>query len=226
VGRPAGGTGQPLSHAAGHPPAGLDATNKSLAASERDDVARQPWREAAQHLEVTDLVCVDESGTHRAMPARSSRAPRGARAVGAAPRTRGRVTTLLASRSLGGRGAAMPIDGGTTPAVCEASVEQGLAPTLRPGQGGGLDNGGAPQRDTARRAIEARHCRGLFLPAYAPDCSPIEAAFSKIKAGLRRVEARTQAALAAAIGEALRTVTPADARGWFTQCGYPIPAQS
>jgi transposase len=175
---------------------------------------------------VNDLVFVDERGTHRAMPPRSSRAPRGERAVGAAPRNRGRVTTRRASRSLGGMGAAMTIEGGTNQAVVEAYVEPGLAPTLRPGQVVVLDNVGAHQSDTARRAIEARGCRVLFLPAYSPDCSPIEAAFSKIKAGRRRVEARTQAALEAAIGEALRTVPPADARGWFTHCGYPIPAQS
>jgi transposase len=174
---------------------------------------------------VTDLVFVDERGTHRAMTPRSSRAPRGERAVGAAPRNRGRVTTLLASLSLGGMGAAMTIEGGTNQAVFEAYVEQGLAPTLRPGQGVVLDNVGAHQRATARQAIEARQCRVLFLPAYAPDFSPIEEAFSKVKAVLRQLEARTQAALEEAIGEALRAVTPADARGWFTHCGYPIPAQ-
>ena len=174
---------------------------------------------------MTDLVFVDESGTHRAMTPLSSRAPRGERAVAAAPRNRGRVTTLLASLSLGGMGAAMTIVGGTNQAVFEAYVEQGLAPTLRPGQVGVLDNGGAHQSDKARQAIEARQCRVLFLPAYSPDFSPIEEAFSKVKAVLRQIEARTQAALEEAIGEALRTVSPADARGWFTHCGYPIPAQ-
>lgn len=174
---------------------------------------------------MTDLVFVDESGTHRAMTPLYSRAPRGQRAVGAAPRNRGRATTLLASLSLAGMGAAMTIVGGTNQAVFEAYVEQGLAPTLRPGQVVVLDNVGAHQSDTARRAIEARQCRVLFLPAYSPDFSPIEEAFSKVKAVLRQLEARTQAALEEAIGEALRTVSPADARGWFTHCGYPIPAQ-
>jgi transposase len=204
----------------------MDAKKKSLAASERDEVARRQWREAAERLDVNDLVFVDESGTHRAMTPRYGRAPRGARAAGAAPRNRGRAITLLASLSLGGMGAAMTIEGGTNQAVFEAYVEQGLAPTLRPGQVVVLDNVGAHQSDTARRAIEARQCRVLFLPAYSPDFSPIEEAFSKVKAALRQAEARTKAALEEAIGEALRAVTPADARGWFTHCGYPIPAQS
>jgi transposase len=175
---------------------------------------------------VTALVFVDECGAHRALTPRSSRAPRGARAVGAAPRNRGRVTTLLASLSLAGMGAAMTIAGGTDQAAFEAYVEQGVAPTLRPGQIVIMDNVGAHQSDTARRAIEARGCRVLFLPPYSPDFSPIEEAFSKIKASLRRAGARTQAELEAAIGEALRLVTTSDARGWFTHCGYPVPAHS
>lgn len=203
----------------------MDAKKKSLAASERDEVARQQWRAAAQRLDVNDLVFVDESGTHRAMTPLYGRAPRGARAVGATPRNRGRVTTLLASLSLAGMGAAMTIEGGTDRAVFEAYVEQGLAPTLRPGQVVVIDNLRAHQSDKARRAIEARGCRVLFLPAYSPDFSPIEEAFSKIKACLRRAGARTRAELEAAIGAALRLVTAADARGWFTHCGYPIPAQ-
>jgi transposase len=155
-----------------------------------------------------------------------ARAPRGERAVGTVPRNRGTVTTLLASLSLAGMGAAMTIEGGTDTAVFDAYVEQGLAPTLRPGQVVVLDNVGAHQSERARQAIEARGCRLLFLPAYSPDLSPIELAFSKLKAGLRRVEARTQSALDEAISQVLETVTPADAHGWFAHCGYSLPAQA
>jgi len=154
-----------------------------------------------------------------------ARAPRGERAVGTVPRNRGTVTTLLASLSLAGMGAAMTLEGGTDTAVFDAYVEQGLAPTLRPGQIVVLDNVGAHQSERARQAIEARGCRLLFLPAYSPDLSPIELAFSKLKAALRRLAARTQATLEEAIGEALRMITPADARGWFAHCGYSLPAQ-
>jgi transposase len=60
----------------------------------------------------------------------------------------------------------------------------------------------------------------LFLPSYSPDFSPIEEAFSKLKAVLRRVGARTPEILQEVIGEALLTITPQDAFGWFTHCGY------
>lgn len=71
-----------------------------------------------------------------------------------------------------------------------------------------------------RQLIEARGCELLFLLAYSPDDSPIEETFSKLKAFLRRVGARTYEAFQEAIGQALETVTAQDALGWFTHCGY------
>ena len=58
------------------------------------------------------------------------------------------------------------------------------------------------------------------LPSYSPDFSPIEEAFSKLKAWLRRAKARTREALLDALARALEAVTPQDARGWFRHCGY------
>jgi transposase len=83
-----------------------------------------------------------------------------------------------------------------------------------------LDNLSVHKGARVRQLIEERGCELLFLPAYSPDCSPIEETFSKVKAFLRRVGARTQEALQDAIGLALETVTAQDALGWFTHCGY------
>lgn len=76
--------------------------------------------------------------------------------------------------------------------------------------------------EKVRQAIEARGCQLLFLPSYSPDLSPIEEAFSKLKAFLRRIGARTPEALQEAIGQALLTITSQDARGWFGHCGYVL----
>ncbi len=172
------------------------------------------------------LVFVDESGTHTSMTRRRARAPRGERAYGSVPRNRGRMTTLLASLTLaGGMGPAMTVEGGTTTEVFEAYVEQVLAPALVPGQVVVLDNLAAHHAARARELVEARGCRLVFLPAYSPDFSPIEEAFSKVKALLRKTEARTREALFEAIGRALAAVSVADARGWFAHCGYPVAAQ-
>jgi transposase len=77
-----------------------------------------------------------------------------------------------------------------------------------------------------KQAIEARGCHLLFLPAYSPDFSPIEEAFSKVKTFLRQRGARTREALQEAIAQALLLITSQDALGWFAHCGYPPPLLS
>ena len=105
-------------------------------------------------------------------------------------------------------------------------IEQILAPSLHSGQIVIMDNLSIHQGERVRQAIEAKGCQLLFLPAYSPDLSPIEEAFSKLKAYLRRVGARTHEALFEALAAALLTVTAADAPGWFTHCGYRAPNTS
>ncbi len=172
------------------------------------------------------LVFVDEAGTHTSMTRRHARSPRGRRAPGVVPRNRGRVTTLVASLTLAGMGPALAVEGGTTIAVFEAYVDQVLAPSLVPGQVVVVDNLAAHHASRARELVEARGAELVFLPAYSPDFSPIEEAFSKAKELLRTAAVRTREALVEAIGRALRAVTAADARGWFTHCGYPIADQA
>lgn len=88
-----------------------------------------------------------------------------------------------------------------------------------------MDNLSAHKGQSVREAIQARGCQVLFLPSYSPDLSPIEEAFSKLKAFLRRVGARTREDLVEALSQALETITAQDALGWFTHCGYFPAAQ-
>ena len=154
-----------------------------------------------------------------------ARAPKGQRAYGRVPRNRGKNTTLLASMGAYGMGACMTVIGSATKAVFEAYVEEVLAPSLAPGGVVVMDNLGAHRSRRVRELIEGRGCELLFLPPYSPDFSPIEEAFSKIKALLRRAKARTREALVEAIGRALSAVTAEDAAGYFGHCGYPIGDQ-
>ncbi len=162
---------------------------------------------------------------HTSMVRRYARAPKGERAYGSVPRNRGKNTTLVASLSLGGIGAAMTFEGATTKVVFETYVEEVLAPMLKPGQIVVMDNLGAHKGARIKELIEARGATLLFLPAYSPDISPIEEAFSKIKALLKKAAARTREALVEAIGLALEAVTSEDAEGWFVHCGYQAEAQ-
>ncbi len=196
-----------------------------MGASERDEAARSAWRGGVSRLDPSRLIFVDECATNVGLAPLRARAPRGERAFGKAPRNRGKNTTLLASMTARGMGPCVAVEGATTGAVFEAYVERVLAPALRPGQVVVLDNLNAHKGERVRELVEARGCELLFLPAYSPDFSPIEEAFSKVKALLRREKARTREALVGAIGWALDAVSGRDARGFFVHCGYPPRAQ-
>ena len=163
---------------------------------------------------------MDEFGTNVRLTPLRARAARGERASGKVPRNRGKNTTLLASMGLRGMGPSLAVEGGTTRAVFEAYDERALAPSLSPGQVVMMDNLQAHKGERVRKLIEGRGCEVLFLPAYSPDFSPIEEAFSKVKALLGRAEARTRGALVEEIGRALDALSEHDARGWFAHCGY------
>jgi transposase len=199
------------------------AQKKSLRASERDEAARAAWRDEAAALDPASVAFLDETSTHTALTRLRARAPRGQRAVGAAPRNHGPNVTLLATLTPTGVGPGVVFEGAADRLACEAFVEQFLVPSLRRGQVVVLDNLSAHKGERLRRLIEGKGCRLLFLPPYSPDFNPIELAFAKVKARLRRAAARERPALAAAIGEALAAVTAAAARGFFAHCGFPLP---
>jgi transposase len=145
--------------------------------------------------------------------------------VGRVPRNHGPNVTLFAALTPAGIGPAMVMEGAADGESVALYVRELLAPGLRPGQVVVMDNLSAHKGAAIRELIEAAGGRVLFLPAYSPDFNPIEPAFAKVKAHLRGAAARTFDALVAAIGEALDAVTPADARGCFAHCGYPLPDQ-
>jgi transposase len=172
------------------------------------------------------LVFVDESGTHTALTRLFARAPRGQRAFGQVPRNRGKNTTYVAALTWQGMQAPWTVEGAMDTAAFVVYVDAVLGPTLQPGQIVVLDNLSVHQAAHIRMLIEARGCELWYLPAYSPDLNPIEEAFSKLKAGLRRLGARTRDGLLEAIAQVLVTITTQDAHGWFTHAGCTLPAQS
>ena len=204
---------------------GLDAKKKSLIASERDEAERVAFRAMSAVWEATQVIFVDESGAQTTMTPRYSRAPRGERAYGSVPRNHGTNTTLVASLSLAGPGEAMTLAGALDADAFAAYLATSLVPSLVPGQIVVMDNLSVHKDRRVRPLIEGAGCTLVYLPAYSPDFTPIEQAFSKIKEYLRRAGARTQEALDAAITAALATITTQDAIGWFTHCGYLPPSR-
>jgi transposase len=185
-------------------------------------VKRAAWRAALAGVPSADLVFVDESGANVRMTRAYARAPKHERAVGRVPRNHGKPTSLVAALTPHGLRAPRRRLGAFNAEAFAAYVEEALCPALRPGQVVALDNLNIHKGPRVRAAIEAAGCRLVFLPPYSPDFSPIEPAFAKLKAALRKVGARAQEALDAAIDQAVAAITPQDARGFFRHCGYPL----
>ena len=198
----------------------MDPKKRSLGAAERNETKRQTWHRIVRHIDANRLVFIDESGANITLVPQYGRAPRGERCPGRVPRNYGENLTLLSSLTLDGISSAMILDGAVDARAFRLYIKRVLVPTLRPGQLVILDNLSVHKQEAVRHAIHAAGCRVLFLPPYSPDLTPIEQAFSKIKAYLRRVEARTRVALEAALAVAIDLVTSADAAGFFRHCGY------
>ena len=145
--------------------------------------------------------------------------------LGSVPRNRGKNTTLVAALTPDGLRSPGCSRGRWTGHLHLVHPEE-LAPTLRPGQVVVLDNLSVHKAARIREALAARGCALLFLPPYSPDFTPIEQAFSKLKAILRGLGARTREALVEAARVALDAITPEDAAAWFAHAGYVLPARA
>lgn len=119
-----------------------------------------------------------------------------------------------------GRTACMTVEGALNAEVFRCYVREILLPTLTPGDILVMDNLSAHKDREALHLLAQAGIKVRFLPAYSPDFNPIELMWSKVKAFLRKVEARTNDALLRAIGDALSRITQKDATHWFAHCGY------
>ena len=163
---------------------------------------------------------IDETWATTAMARRYGRARRGARVVGAVPHGHWKTTTFVAALRHDGLSAPCVFDGAINGARFRAYVEQGLAPTLRPGDIVVMDNLSAHKVTGVRAAIEARGARLLYLPPYSPDLNPIEQAFAKLKALLRQAATRSLDVLWHTLGQLLDAFSPAECAHYLAHAGY------
>jgi transposase len=201
---------------------GITRKKKTLGAVERDEEARRIFREVIQRLKAEDVVVVDETGSRIGMTPLYGRAPHGSRVYDKAIRNYGKNMTLLASMTPKGMQAAMTLEGAVDETAFEAYIQYVLLPTLRPGQIVIMDNLSSHKTDAVQQLIRQASCQLLFLPAYSPDFSPIEEAFSKLKAFLRRCRCQTTSNLIKAIECGLEKITANDAKGWFAHAGFCV----
>ncbi len=166
------------------------------------------------------LVFIDETAVKTNLTRLRGRAPVGERLYGAAPFGKWGTQTFIAGLTHDALIAPWVIDGAMDGPAFETYVETQLAPVLDPGTVVILDNLSTHKNARAAAALKKSGCWFLFLPPYSPDLNPIEMAFSKLKAHLRRIGARTFSALLEALGEICDLFDPAECWNFLKAAGY------
>lgn len=154
------------------------------------------------------------------MARRHGWAPRGERLRVGIPHGPWKTTTFVAGLTLRGMIAPLVLDGPINRIAFETHVEKVLIPELRPGDIVVMDNLSSHKGPNVREMIEAADAGLLYLPPYSPDFNPIENAFAKLTASLRKAAERTVDGLWTAIGRLLHTFNPQECANHFAAAGY------
>jgi transposase len=171
-------------------------------------------------MNATRLVFIDETWATTNMTRLRGRCQRGRRLVAAVPHGHWRTSTFVAALRMRGLTAPLVLDGAMNGDAFRAYVEQILAPTLAPGDIVVMDNLASHKVAGVRQVIEARDATLLYLPPYSPDLSPIEQAFARLKALIRKAAARSRDALWNAIGRFVTRFDPHECANYFANAGY------
>jgi transposase len=181
---------------------------------------RQDWFDGRFDLDPERLVFIDETWASTNMARQRGRAPKGERLLAAIPHGHWKTTTFVAGLRLSGMMAPMVLDGPINRDAFQAYVDQVLVPELKPGDIVIMDNLSSHKGARVREAIETAGATLLYLPPYSPDLNPIENAFAKLKALLRKAAARSVDSLWTAIGRVIDLFTPSECVNYFKAAGY------
>lgn len=166
------------------------------------------------------LVFIDETSVNTKMTRQRGRARKGKRLQASAPFGKWGTQTFIAGLRHDGLTAPWVIPGAMDREAFNIYIETQLAPTLAPGDVVILDNLSVHKSAKAEAVLRARGAWMLFLPQYSPDLNPIEMAFAKLKAHLRKATARTFDALIDAIGDICNLYDPTECWNYFKAAGY------
>jgi transposase len=172
------------------------------------------------------LVFIDESAVLTNLARRYGRSPCGQRATAKVPFGHWKRLSVLSALGLEGFLATMSIEAATDSDTFAAYLEQVLLPVLRERKPDAvlvMDNLRPHKTPEVQAVLDGSGFAYRSLPSYSPDLSPIEPGWAKMKAHLRRVAARTVAALEQALAPALDSITAQDAASFFRHCGYACP---
>lgn len=186
---------------------------------ERPDVAeaRIAWKAEQGSLDPAKLVFIDETGTSTNMARLCGRGKRGQRVIGRVPWGHWKTMTFVAGLRQDGITAPFVIDCAMNGAIFVEYVRQCLAPTLKPDDIVVMDN--LPAHKIGQ-IVEAAGAEPRYLPPYSPDLNPIEQAFSKLKAHLRKAQERSLDRLWQRIGQLIPLFKPRECANFFANAGY------
>lgn len=181
---------------------------------------RLAWFDGQGDLDPDRLAFIDETWAKTNMGRTHGRRPRGERLRMGFPHGHWKTTTFVGALTARGMIAPFVLGGPINRDAFKAYVERVLAPELRPGNIVVMDNLSGHKGPRARALIEAAGAELRFLPPYSPDSNPIENAFAKLKALLRKAAERTVEGLWSAIGRIVDLFSPNECANYFRACGY------
>lgn len=164
------------------------------------------------------VLFIDETSIKTNMTPQRGRSMKGQRLIADAPFGKWNTQTFIAALRCDGLVAPWVIDGAINAKAFETYLETQLVPTLRKGDVVIWDNLNVHKSARAKEIIKQAGAWVLFLPRYSPDYNPIEKAFSKIKALLRKAKARSYEALWKAVGRISSIFTPQECWNYFKSC--------
>jgi len=181
---------------------------------------REAWRQEQSGFDPARLVFIDETWASTNMARRHGRCPRGERLQVGVPHGHWKTTTFVGALTLRGFIAPWVLNGPINRDAFETYVGKVLVPELRKGDIVVMDNLSSHKGSKVRNLIEAAGAQLRYLPPYSPDLNPIENAFSKLKALLRKAAERTVDGLWTQIGCLLDRFRPDECKNYFTAAGY------
>jgi transposase len=194
------------------------------AEQQRPDVqkSRKDWVRKSRRLDFRKLVFLDETGAKTNMTRLYGWGPKSERLKEPVPHGHWNTTTLVQAVDYQGCRAAMTTNGPMNSWIFDKFVDWILLPNLRSGDILVMDNLSSHKSVLTLLKIESKGVEIRFLPPYSPDLNPIEKIFSKVKAVLRSLAARTTRTLDKAISKAIASITPDDCINCFNACGYGL----
>jgi transposase len=183
---------------------------------------RKIWQENQHKIDTPNTYWIDETGTNTGMTRLYGRAFSNERIFDYVPDVRFERTSLIGALGVNGITAPLTYSGTLNGLLFHTYLKERLAPALKKGDTVIMDNCSAHIAKGVIQPLLEKGVNVVFLPPYSPDFNPVELAWSKIKAYLRKVKARTADELFTAIGEALNLITHDDIIGWIEHCGYGL----